>query len=236
MKEESVIAIPTYNEKGSIERLIRAIKKSHPKTRITVVDDNSPDGTAEIVETLAHAYEGITLISRPGKLGMASAYITAFKAILNDPHITRIITMDADFSHNPDDLARLSAVMEQGNDLVVGSRYVKGGKTENWSMRRRLLSKCANIYARMATGIPIADLTSGFVAYHREILERIVEKGIMSNGYAFQIEMKFLACKYGAAAAEVPIIFSERQGGVSKFGGMMILEGLLTPWRMRFLK
>ncbi len=236
MEEKTVIAIPTYNEKGCVEKLIRAIKKLHPKVRITVIDDNSPDGTAETVEALARAYEGITLLSRPGKLGMASAYMTAFKAILNDPNITRIITMDADFSHNPDDLSRLSGVMEQGNDLVVGSRYIEGGKTENWSVRRRLLSKYANIYARTITGIPVADLTSGFVAYHRKILERIVEKGTTSNGYAFQIEMKFLAHRYGAAIAEVPIVFRERQGGISKFSGMMILEGLLTPWHMRFLK
>lgn len=234
MYEKSAVVIPTYNEKDCIETLLATVRTKYPALRIVVVDDNSPDGTGNMVDSLARRFGGITLISRPKKRGIASAYTAAFTEILKSRSIEYLLTMDADFSHNPDDIPRLLAALEKGNDLAIGSRYVKNGRTENWGLWRRVLSICGNLYARIIAGVPMKDLTTGFVAYRRRIIEHILAKGIRHQGYVCQVEMKFLAHKIGAKLAEVPIIFRERERGTSKMSGAIIAEGIAAPWRLRF--
>jgi len=233
MFDRTAVIIPTYNEKSNIERLIRYLKGRYPPVRIFVVDDNSPDGTAQLVQKLAGEFEGVKLIWRESKQGLASAYLDAFARVIPDESIEYIATMDADFSHHPEDLARL---MEHAkiDDLVVGSRYVEGGKVENWRFLRRMLSKYANVYARLVTGVPNKDLTGGFVVYGREALGRILMAGITSEGYAYQIEMKYLAHKNGCKIIEVPITFRDRKEGKSKFHRGVFWEALMKVWYLRF--
>ncbi len=233
--ERVAIVIPTYNEKDNIRKLIITISDLLAAVRIYVVDDNSPDGTAEVVKDLAEERENIRLIWRDQKQGLASAYLDAFGRILPDEDLQYIVTMDADFSHHPRDLESL---LEHAwnHDMVVGSRYVPEGTVENWGMFRRFLSKYGNIYARMVTGTPIADLTAGFVLYRRELLARILQQLVESEGYAYQIEMKYLAHKLGARIKEVPITFRERQSGQSKLDRNVVWEGIVKPWYFRFFK
>lgn len=229
------IVIPTYNEKENIRKLIFSLLQLFPASRIFVVDDNSPDGTTEVVRRLALEHEDVKLIWRERKQGLASAYLDAFARILPDDTIEYIATMDADFSHHPQDLLSLLLEAEE-HDLVVGSRYVAGGRVSNWSILRRLLSRYANFYASWVTGVPIEDLTAGFVVYHRNILGRILQEFVKSEGYAYQIEMKYLAHRHGAKIKEVPINFRERTTGKSKLGSRVIFEGIVIPWYLRFFK
>ncbi|MBM3257402.1 MAG: polyprenol monophosphomannose synthase [Candidatus Liptonbacteria bacterium] len=233
---KSVLAIPTYNERESVGILLPLIKKLYPSLTILIVDDNSPDGTGEEIKNLQAQYQGIILLSRPSKIGLASAYLAAFQTLLQDPTVQCVITMDADFSHDPEAITSFLEEINRGNDVVIGSRYAAHGRTENWNWKRRMLSKYANIYARTITGLPIHDLTTGFVAYRRNILEQIVTNGFSHEGYAFQIEAKWLAHARGARIVEIPIIFRERQNGVSKMSGEIMMEGIVAPWRLRFRK
>ena len=233
MQEGVAIAIPTYNEVENIQKLIPAIRQFHPSLRIFVIDDNSPDGTAEAVRKLAKTITRLQLICRPEKRGLAAAYLDAFERILADDSIDYIVSMDGDMSHSPRDLDKLTACAGKA-DLVIGSRYVPGGSVENWNLWRRTLSRYGNVYARCVTGAPIRDLTSGFVLYSRKVLERILKQKVTSRDYAFQIEMKYLAYKQGAAIKEVPITFCDRTGGVSKLEHGVVLEGILRPWDLRF--
>lgn len=235
MQEKTAIIIPTYNEKENIETLINKIKKIYPGILVVVVDDNSPDGTAGSVRMLAKKYKKITLIRRWKKIGLASAYQHAFYEILKDENILFIATMDADLSHDPMDLIKLLAASAE-NSVIVGSRYVKGGRIENWTIKRRLLSKYGNLYARIITGIPVNDMTAGFVVYFHEILRSILKTDIKSEGYAFQIEMKYRAHRAEGLVKEVPITFRERENGVSKLSKKIILEGIITPLQLRFRK
>jgi dolichol-phosphate mannosyltransferase len=233
MESGVAIAIPTYNEIENIQKLIPAIRRKHGSARIFVVDDNSPDGTADAVKRMSRQWAGLELIWRKDKNGLAAAYLDAFAKILANRDIELIITMDADLSHNPEDLDSL--LQGQGSsDLVVGSRYVRGGGIQNWSFWRRALSKYGNHYARFVTGTPVRDLTSGFVMYHRTILEKILRTGISSRGYAYQIEMKYLAYQQGARIKEVPITFCDRGGGISKLERGVVWEGMVRPWSLRF--
>jgi dolichol-phosphate mannosyltransferase len=215
MLDGVAIAIPTYNEIDAIQKLISSIREFHASARIVVIDDNSPDGTAGAVRRMAEKVPNVELIWRPQKAGLAPAYLEGFEKILRESGIRHIVTMDGDLSHSPRDLPALLDGAADA-DLVVGSRYVQGGAIENWNLWRRALSKYGNHYARCITGCPIADLTSGFALYRRELLERILRNRISSTGYAYQIEMKYLAVILGARVKEVPITFCDRRDGVSK--------------------
>lgn len=224
---EKIVIIPTYNECENIGPMIRHVVSMGQGYHILVVDDGSPDGTGEIVRTLQQEYPGILFLEeRRGKLGLGTAYIHGFRWALRAGY-RFIFEMDADFSHNPDDLERLYMACRGGVGVAVGSRYVKGGRVENWPLNRNLLSKSAAIYTRLITWLPVHDPTAGFVCYRREVLEAIDLGAIRFVGYAFQIEMKFAAWKLGFPIREVPIVFTDRKHGVSKMNSGIIKEGIL---------
>ena len=231
---EKLVIIPTYNEKENIADIIDAVFQSTDQFHILIIDDNSPDGTANIVKTLFSKYPGqLFLEQRLGKLGLGTAYIHGFKwAIAHDYQY--IFEMDADFSHNPKDLERLYEACKAGAGVAVGSRYIKGGAVENWPANRILLSKGASLYTRIITWMPVKDPTAGFVCYRREVLEAINLDGIVFIGYAFQIEMKFAAWKLGFKIKEVPITFIDRKLGNSKMNKGIIKEGVLGVLELRW--
>ena len=232
---ERLVIIPTYNEKENIEAIIKAVMELPIEFHVLVIDDGSPDGTAEIVKGLmADRYKGrLHLVERSGKLGLGTAYIAGFKwAIENKAEY--IFEMDADFSHNPQDLLKLyDACANQGADLAIGSRYVTGVNVVNWPMGRVLMSYFASKYVRFVLGVNIHDTTAGFVCYKRHTLETIELDKIRFKGYAFQIEMKFTAHKCGAKIIEVPIIFVNRVLGTSKMSGGIFSEALLGVVRLK---
>ena len=214
---DSIIIIPTYNEKENIENIIRTVFKKEHLFHILVIEDNSPDGTADIVRQLQTEFpDRLFMIERKGKLGLGTAYIAGFKWAIEHKY-DYIFEMDADFSHNPDDLPKLySKCAEEGFDAAIGSRYISGVNVVNWPMGRVLMSYFASKYVQLITGIPIHDTTAGFMCYRREVLKTIDLDKIRFQGYAFQIEMKFTAYKCGFKIAEVPVIFVNRQLGTSK--------------------
>ena len=213
---DRLVIIPCYNEKDNISKIIEKVFSLPVEFHILIIDDNSPDGTAAIVKSFQEKYpQRLHLEERPQKLGLGTAYIYGFKWALSKEY-NFILQMDADFSHNPDDLVRLYEACEQGADLSVGSRYVKGGKVINWPLSRVLMSYFASVYVRLITWLPCKDTTAGFVCYKRKVLEKIDLDKIRFVGYAFQIEMKFTAWKFGFKIKEVPITFVDRVAGVSK--------------------
>ena len=224
-KSDSVIIIPTYNETENIEKMIRTLMALEHSFDILVVDDGSPDGTAAIVKRMQVEFpERVFLIERSGKLGLGTAYIAGFKWALKEGY-EYIFEMDADFSHNPDDVPRLyEACAVDGADLSVGSRYVTGVNVVNWPMGRVLMSYFASKYVRLVTGLPVYDTTAGFNCYRRKVLETIDLDAIRFKGYAFQIEMKFVTHKCGFTIKEVPVIFVNRVLGVSKMSGGIFSE------------
>ncbi|MCS6819717.1 MAG: polyprenol monophosphomannose synthase [Chitinophagales bacterium] len=222
----NIVIIPTYNERGNIEKMIHKVMSLSPQFNLLIVDDSSPDGTAHIVRNLQSIYpERLFLIERAGKLGLGTAYIVGFKWALERGY-EYIFEMDCDFSHNPDDLIRLLEEAHKGYDLVIGSRYVKGGGFRNWPMSRILLSRVASLYVNVVTWIGIADTTAGFVCFHRKVLESIDLDRIKFIGYTFQIEMKYAARQLGFRIKEIPIIFTERVEGVSKMSANIIKEAI----------
>ena len=231
--------IPTYNELANIESIVRFVFDMKQDFHILVVDDNSPDGTADVVRHLQQEFQEILFLEeRKGKLGLGTAYIHGFRWALNKGY-RYIFEMDADFSHDPRDLQRLyKACHDQGADVAVGSRYTAGGRVENWPLDRNLLSKSAAIYTQMITWMPVKDPTAGFVCYRREVLETINLNQIRFVGYAFQIEMKFAAWKLGFRIQEVPIVFTDRKLGVSKMNKGIIKEGIFgvisIQWQSMF--
>lgn len=232
---DSIVIIPTYNEKENIERIVRAIFGLDKTFDILVIDDNSPDGTAGIVKRLAadEFKDRLFLLERPGKLGLGTAYIAGFKWGLERKY-DYVFEMDADFSHSPSDLPRLyAACAEEGNDLSIGSRYVSGVNVVNWPMGRVLMSYFASKYVRMMTGLRICDTTAGFVCYRRKVLETIDLDAVRFKGYAFQIEMKYTASKCGFKIKEVPVVFVNRVEGTSKMSGGIFSEALLGVIRLR---
>ena len=232
-----LVIIPTYNEKENIENIIKVVMKLPLQFHVLVIDDGSPDGTADIVKRLIETtFEGkLFLIERAGKQGLGTAYITGFKwAIEHQYDFIFIFEMDADFSHNPNDLMKLyDACANEGADLAIGSRYITGVNVVNWPMGRVLMSYCASIYVRLVLGVDIHDTTAGFVCYRREVLETIELDKIRFKGYAFQIEMKFTAYKCGFKVKEVPIIFVNRVLGTSKMSGGIFSEALLGVIRLK---
>jgi len=234
LKRDSIVIIPTYNEKENIERIIRKVFSLPHPFDILIVDDGSPDGTAAIVKELQKEFpERLHLVERSGKLGLGTAYIKGFEWSLERDY-QYIFEMDADFSHNPEDLVRLRAANAvQGGDVSVGSRYVKGGKVKNWPLSRILISYFASVYARAITGIPVHDTTAGFICWTRNVLESIDFDKITFVGYAFQIQMKYAAWKLGFRLIEVPITFIDRELGKSKMSKNIIKEAALGVIKMR---
>ncbi|WP_312792720.1 polyprenol monophosphomannose synthase [Sphingobacterium sp.] len=223
---DSLVIIPTYNEKENIEKIIRKVFSLSHAFDILIVDDGSPDGTAAIIKNLqSHEFTGRLYIEeRTGKLGLGTAYIHGFKWALAREHYQYIFEMDADFSHNPEDLLRLRQACVDVADMSIGSRYIKGVNVVNWPMSRVLMSYFASVYVRFITGIDIQDATAGFVCFTREVLRTIPLEKIRFVGYAFQIEMKFTAIKYGFKVVEVPIIFTDRTEGTSKMSTSIFKE------------
>jgi len=231
MQRVSVV-IPTYNEVGNIERLTRQILDTVPGATVLVVDDNSPDGTADVVRKIARETDRVTLYPRPGKLGLGTAYIEGFQHVLKDPSIDAVIGMDADFSHDPAFLPALVDKLDEA-DVVIGSRYLQGISVVNWPLHRLALSFFANRYARAVTGLRVTDCTSGFCGYRRAVLEQIDFQGIALRGYAFLIGMKYRAQRAGFRLAEVPIIFYERRDGQTKMSRAIMMEAALAVWKLR---
>ncbi len=232
---EKLVIIPTYNEKENVENIIAAVIDLQQNFHILIIDDGSPDGTADLVQSLFDKYPGqLFLEKRIGKLGLGTAYIHGFKwALLNGYQF--IFEMDADFSHNPKDLENLYLACKNGAGVAVGSRYIKGGAVKNWPANRIALSKGASLYTRIITWMPVQDPTAGFVCYSRKFLETINLNEISFVGYAFQIEMKFAAWKLGFTIKEVPITFIDRQLGESKMNKGIVKEGILGVLKLRWM-
>lgn len=228
----SLVIVPTYNEAENIGRLIKEITHAVEGIRVMVVDDSSPDGTSDIVREIAENNPRVLLETRPGKLGLGTAYIHGFKKALAIPDVDCIFGMDADFSHSPRYLPDFLEALDM-YDLVVGSRYLDGISVVNWPIRRLFISFFANNYARVITGLPLRDCTSGFCCYKREVLEAINLDAVRARGYSFLVEMKYRAHKNGFKIGEVPIIFFERRSGQTKMSKFDILEAIVTVWRLR---
>lgn len=231
---DSIVIIPTYNERENIENIIRTVFGLEKTFHILVIEDGSPDGTAAIVKELQNEFpERLFMIERKGKLGLGTAYITGFKWALSHEY-EYIFEMDADFSHNPQDLPRLyKACAEEGGDVAIGSRYVSGVNVVNWPMGRVLMSYYASKYVRIITGIPVHDTTAGFKCYRRQVLETIDLDNIRFKGYAFQIEMKFTAHKCGFKVVEVPVIFINRELGTSKMNSSIFGEAIFGVIKLK---
>ena len=231
---DSIVIIPTYNERENIENIIRTVFRLEKEFHILIIEDGSPDGTAAIVKTLQQEFpERLFMVERKGKLGLGTAYIAGFKWALAHTY-DYIFEMDADFSHNPDDLPKLyKACAEQGGDVAIGSRYVSGVNVVNWPMGRVLMSYFASKYVRFITGIPVYDTTAGFKCYRRQVLETIELDKIRFKGYAFQIEMKFTAYKCGFNIIEVPVMFINRELGTSKMDSSIFGEAVFGVIKLK---
>ncbi|KAA5535059.1 polyprenol monophosphomannose synthase [Taibaiella lutea] len=230
---DKLVIIPTYNEKENIENIIRKVCSLEGNFHILIVDDGSPDGTAAIVKSLQTEFsDRLHIAERSGKQGLGTAYIFGFKWALGKGY-QYIFEMDADFSHNPDDLIRLYDACKNGADVSVGSRYTSGGKIKNWPFDRIFISFGASVYVRMITWMPVKDCTAGFVCYKREVLEKLPLDKVQFIGYAFQIEMKYRAWKLGFKIKEVPITFVDRKEGVSKMSKGIVKEAIFGVWKMR---
>jgi dolichol-phosphate mannosyltransferase len=228
------VIVPTYNERDNIGALLPRILEQ-PRFRVLVVDDGSPDGTAAVVEQHMVEDQRVGLLRRPGKQGLGTAYVAGFRRALAEG-AEFIFEMDADFSHDPSYLPALLEAAESRYDLVIGSRYVLGGGTTDWGFARQLISRGGNLYARAVLGLPVMDATGGFRCYRRSVLETIDLGGIKSNGYSFQIEMAYRVSCAGFRVGEVPIIFPDRRVGHSKMSRRIVLEALVTVWRLRLAR
>ena len=226
-----VIIIPTFNEKENISTLIREIFDVVPSAHVLVVDDNSPDGTGNIVTALKKTFPNLALFSREKKEGLGKAYLSAFRKVLEDENLRSIVMMDADLSHHPEYLKVMFQAMDS-YDVVIGSRYISGGGTQGWELWRRMLSLFGNMYCKLLTRMPIHDCTGGFNAIRAEMLRKVNLSGIDLSGYAFIMELKYALFKAGARFLEIPIIFTNRAGGESKISGHIISEGILAPWKI----
>ena len=230
-----LIVIPTYNERENIEKIIEEIFKFVPYANILIVDDNSPDGTANIVKELIKKDKRVNLILKEKKEGLGKAYKTGFRWGI-EKNYDIIIQMDADFSHSPEVLPEFIREIEKGYDVIIGSRYLNGVSVVNWPIKRLLLSYFANVYARVMTGIPVKDLTGGFKAWKKEVLENLPWEKIDAEGYGFQIQTTFYAKKLGYKIKEYPIIFIERRVGISKMSKKIIFEAFFLVIKLFFLR
>lgn len=229
---KTLIIIPTYNEKENIQNIVNAVFAQNLGVDVLVVDDSSPDGTGTIVQEMQKTNAKLHLLTRPGKQGLGRAYIAGFNwGIENGFDV--LTEMDADFSHRPEDLGPLLAKL-QNNDFAVGSRYVEGGRTVNWGLLRKIISRGGGIYSRLILGFPLNDWTGGFNAWKKEVLLGIDLNTVTSNGYSFQIELKYKAMKNGFKGAESPIVFEDRRVGHSKMSLKIVVEAFYRVWLMRF--
>jgi len=230
--KHSLIIIPTYNEADNVSKIIPEVLAQDEGFNVLIVDDNSPDGTAKLVQEMQKTNSRIHLIERPSKLGLGTAYVAGFKYALSHG-FDFVFEMDADFSHDPKMLNKLLEKTEDC-DLVIGSRYISGVNVVNWPLRRLILSYSANLYTRIITGLPVKDATAGFKCYRRVVLESFDLDSIKSNGYSFQIETNFLAWKHGFRVCEVPIVFTDRREGVSKMSNHIVFEAAWMVWKLKF--
>lgn len=231
---KALIIVPTYNEMENIEAIIDAVLALGQEFEILVVDDNSPDGTGDIVDRRVASEPRVHAIHREGKLGLGSAYIAGFKWALANTDTQFVFEMDADFSHDPNAIPEFIEAAE-GRDLVLGSRYLHGITVINWPLSRLILSYGANVYTRIITGLPLKDSTGGFKCFRRETLEQLPLDTIRSDGYSFQIEMNFFCWKKGLRIVEIPIIFTDRRVGISKMSRKIVWEAMFMVWRLRFM-
>lgn len=229
---KAIVIIPTYNEIDNITEIVKAIFLQEKNVSILVVDDSSPDGTGDAVKKMQADYPQLHLLTRAGKEGLGRAYIAGFQWALEKGY-EFIVEMDADFSHRPEDLSKILKAAEQ-NDFVIGSRYVDGGSTVNWTFMRKLISRGGSFYSRTILGYPIRDWTGGFNGWKSKVLQGIDLPTIRSNGYSFQIELKYKACKNGFKFKEVPIVFADRRVGQSKMSGKIVIEAFYRVWQIRF--
>jgi dolichol-phosphate mannosyltransferase len=232
MARKDVVVVPTFNEAENVTRLVTEVRETVPALDVLVVDDSSPDGTGKIVEELGRRDPHVRLLTRPGKQGLGRAYVAGFKACLEAGYDV-ICQMDCDFSHQPKYLLEFLKLIET-YDVVIGSRYARGGETENWPFRRKVLSKGGNLYARTILGVPVSDLTGGFKCWRRAVLEAVDLDTVQAGGYAFQMEMNFRTHRKGFKIKEIPITFPDRTAGESKLVGGIFWESLKLPWRLRF--
>jgi dolichol-phosphate mannosyltransferase len=230
-----LVCIPTYNEKENIEHIISEVLSQGNDIEILIIDDNSPDGTAGIVESLMKSEPRIHLLKRPGKMGLGTAYVDGFTFGLALPQIGYLMEMDADFSHDPKYISDFREAIKD-YDLVIGSRYSNGISIANWPMSRLLLSYFASIYVRVITGMPVKDPTGGFKCFRREVLEWLDLKRVRSNGYGFQIEMNFYVWRGGFRIKEMPILFIDRRAGTSKMSKKIVYEAVFAVWKLFFKK
>lgn len=231
---DSLVIIPTYNERENVRAIIEAALGQQPALDVLVIDDNSPDGTASIVQAMIQEHPGrVNLVQRPGKQGLGTAYIEGFRWALAREQYRYVFEMDADFSHNPDDLPRLRQACVEGADMAVGSRYVSGVNVVNWPMGRVLMSFYASRYVALVTGMPVRDATAGFVCYTRRALQALDLDHVRFKGYAFQIEMKFTLHILGFRIAEVPIVFTNRVLGTSKMNSGIFGEALFGVIKLK---
>ena len=230
---QSLIVVPTYNERENVPGIAERLLAALPGTEVLFVDDNSPDGTGPLLDELAAAEPRIHVMHRAGKLGLGTAYVEGFGWGLARGY-ELLFEMDADGSHDPRYLPAMVALAEDGADVVIGSRYVPGGGTANWGLARRILSRGGSLYARTILGIDIRDVTAGFICWRRAALEAIDLATVGSNGYSFQIEMKYRALQRGLRLVETPIVFVDRRVGQSKMSRAIFLEGLVKVWKLRF--
>lgn len=232
---QTVVIIPTYNEAQNIAQIIARVREFFPQLDILVADDNSPDGTATIVRELMKKDPHVRLFSRAGKEGLGKAYLAAFAEVLKDPTVEWIQMLDADFSHDPKYLSSMFAASHE-SDVVIGSRYVGDGGTVGWVLWRRLLSRFANRYCRVITGMPVSDCTAGFILMRTRFMREANLGGIRTKGHAFMMELKYRLWKKGARIVEIPVLLEDRQHGKSKMSGGVIREGIVAPWKMRLKK
>ncbi|MBX5481808.1 MAG: polyprenol monophosphomannose synthase [Myxococcaceae bacterium] len=228
----ALVCIPTYNERDNVEAIVDAALKADPRLDILVVDDNSPDGTGQVADALAAKEPRVKVLHREKKEGLGKAYLHAFRWALEHGY-QYVIEMDADFSHDPKYLPRLLDEAMGGADLVLGSRYVKGGGTVNWGVGRQIVSRGGSLYARTILGVNVRDLTGGFKCFNRRVLEAIDLNQVQSSGYAFQIELTYRTLKKGFTVREIPIVFEDRRVGQSKMSRKIFLEALTMVWKLR---
>jgi dolichol-phosphate mannosyltransferase len=228
----TLIVTPTYNEAENLPRFVEAVRTALPQADLWVVDDNSPDGTGRIADALADSDARLRVIHRPGKLGLGTAYLQAFRMALADGY-DRFFEMDADLSHDVRYLPEFERALEAGYDVVIGSRNIPGGGVQGWGFARHFISKGGSLYARSILGLPVRDLTSGYKAFSRRALEAIDLEAVHSNGYSFQIEMTYRAVRQGMRVKEVPIVFVDRTLGRSKMSRNVFLEAVAMVWKLR---
>lgn len=230
MTHRVLVIVPTYNEAGNVRKTVERVRTAVPPADVLVVDDNSPDGTGQIADRLAELDEHVHVLHRPGKAGLGAAYVAGFRWGLDRDHDV-LVEMDADGSHQPEELPRLLAALE-GADLVLGSRYVPGGRVVNWPRHREMLSRGGNVYARLALGVPLRDATGGYRAFRADALRRLDLDDVASQGYCFQVDLVWRAVQSGLRVVEVPIAFIERVEGTSKMSSAIVFEALVkvTGW------